>query len=117
MRIRAAERKAAGLTALNAKTLSFYATIEKPKAEWEGKFTRIGDGNTFEGEWKNTKTGEAVKDQLEVAANGLAVKLTRKGAGTLPLPKEFQGYLDSMMPGILKDRYPQAGIDWYAIFR
>lgn len=117
LRIRAAERQAAEQQGRNAKSLSLYVTDEKSKTEWEGNFTRTGDGNIFEGEWKNQKSGEAVQDQLEVMQNGLAVKTTRKGADQLALPKEFDGYMDSMRPGMMLARYPPTGFQWYAIFR
>jgi hypothetical protein len=60
-----------------------------------------------EGEWKNNGTAETVKDEVEVVMNGRTVKVTRKGAGEVAVPKEFQGDWDGYSPGFIAKKIRQ----------
>jgi hypothetical protein len=108
--------KAAELKIKNAKTLSVPVRDGNFKPVWEGKFSRKGESGVFEGEWKNNETAETVKDEVEVVLSGRTVKITRKGAGEVAVPKEFQGDLDSYSPGFIAKKISQNEINWSAHF-
>lgn len=108
--------KAAELKVKNAKTLSVSVREGNYKTAWEGKFSRKGQSNVFEGEWKNNETAETVKDKVEVVLNGQIVKVTRKGAGEVAVPKEFQGDLDGYHPGAISNSSSQKEVRWYVSF-
>ena len=108
--------KAAELKVKKAKTLSVSIRDGNYKPVWEGKFSRKGESNVFEGEWKNNETIETVKDKAEVVLNGRTVKITRKGAGEMAVPKEFQGDWDSYSPGYIAKKASRNEINWYAHF-
>lgn len=108
--------RAAELKIKNAKTLSLSVKDANYKPVWEGKFSRKGQSNVFEGEWKNNETAETVKDKVEVVLNGQIVKVTRKGAGEVAVPKEFQGDLDGYHPGAISNSSSQKEVRWYVSF-
>jgi hypothetical protein len=108
--------KAAELKIKNAETLSVLVRDGNFKPVSEGKFSRKGDSRVFEGGWKNNETTGTVKDEVEVVLNGRTVKITRKGAGEVAVPKEFQGDLDGYSPGFIAKKPSQNEINWYARF-
>lgn len=108
--------KAAELKVKDTKTLSVTVYDANHKHAWEGKFSKKGESNVFEGEWKNNEIPETVKDKVEVVLNGQTVKVTRKGADSLAVPKEFQGDLDGYRPGFISSPSSQKEGRWYVSF-
>jgi hypothetical protein len=108
--------KAAELKVKNAKTVSVTVYDANHKPAWEGKFSRKGESDSFEGEWKINGTAETVKDEVEVVLNGPTVTITRKGAGEMTVPKAFVSYLDSYRPGFIGNPISKNEINWYASF-
>lgn len=108
--------RAAELKVQDAKTLTISVSDAKYKPAWEGKFSKRGEGNVFAGEWKNNETAEVVKDEVEILLNGQTVKILRKGANELQVPKEFARILDPYNPGMLTERPSANKISWVARF-
>jgi hypothetical protein len=108
--------QAAELKVKNSKTVSVTVYGADYKPAWDGKFSKKGESNIFEGEWKNNETAQTVKDKVEVALNGRTVKIMRTGAAEVAVPKEFQEDWDGYRPGFIGKPISKNQINWSAHF-
>jgi hypothetical protein len=108
--------QAAELKIKNAKTLSISIEGANYKLVWEGKFSRQGESNIFEGEWKRPETSETVKDKVEVVISGRTIKITEKGREEIDGLREFEGDLDGYHPGIFAKKIQPNSFGWIATF-
>ena len=108
--------KAAELKIKNAKTLFVWVTDTNARPVWEGTFSKQGESNFFEGEWKNNETQTIVKDKLEVLFSGQTVRIMGNGPDRTGIPKEFEGNWNNYQPGIISKPILQNEINWTARF-
>jgi hypothetical protein len=108
--------KAAELKIRNAKTLFVWVTDTNARPVWEGTFSKQGESNFFEGEWKNNGAQTIVKDKVEVLLSGPTVRIMGNGTDKIGLPKEFEGNWNPYQPGIIGKPILQNEINWTARF-